>query len=76
MRKWGQQPESWPADILAALKYFRAIDLLDLEQHIVVAASRIGIAPSLKQISQQEGDVNALDALRHMATARRRDFRL
>jgi hypothetical protein len=76
MRKWGNRPSLWPADLLSALQHFRAIDLLDLELHILVAASRIGIGPSLKQIGHGEVDTNALEALRDMAAARRHDFHL
>ncbi|MBT9587682.1 hypothetical protein IV102_30360 [bacterium] len=76
MQKWGPQSQQWPGEVVTALRYFREIDLLDLDQHILVAASRIGIGPSLKQIGAGEADTSALEALRNMAAARRHDFHL
>jgi len=75
-QRWGAEPQQWPPEILRAVRHFRDLDLLDLDQHILVAASRIGFSPSLKQSAHGEDDLSALDGLRHVAQARRHDFLL
>ena len=68
--------ERWPEEILAAVKSYRAADLLDLDVHIRVAAFAVGLGPSLKQKQAQVAGVNALEALRRMMTQRLHDFGL
>ena len=75
LQKWGKDPQSWPLAILRAASHFRAIDLLDVDYHVVVAASRVGLSPSLKQEENHE-DLSALDGLRHLSASRARDFNL
>ena len=76
IRRWGNQPMQWPEEVLAAARHFRSIDLLDLEQHILVAASRIGLGASLKQALESSDHGSAVEALREMAYARQHDFKL
>jgi len=76
IRRWGNQPLQWPEEVLAAARHFRSIDLLDLEHHILVAASRVGLGASLKQTVGASDYGSAVEALRSMAYARQHDFKL
>ncbi len=76
MKRWGPKPEQWPPQLLAAFRHFRDTDLLDLDQHILIAAANIGFGLSLKQTHERQADASAIGALRHMAEARKKDFNL
>lgn len=76
MRRWGQSPAQWPGELVAALRHFREADLLDLDQHVLIAAANIGFGLSLKQAQERLNDANAIAALRHIGETRRKEFRL
>ncbi|MBN9415388.1 MAG: hypothetical protein J0I12_08095 [Candidatus Eremiobacteraeota bacterium] len=76
MKRWGLEPDGWPQPLVAALRHFRDTDLLDLDQHILIAAANIGFGLSLKQHAGAQADSSAIGALRRMADARKKDFRL
>jgi hypothetical protein len=75
MQKWGQHPDGWPADVRQAADVFRAIDKLDIDQHVLIAAAHVGLARSLKQASSGSA-VNAIEGLRHLLETRSHDFHL
>lgn len=76
MAQWGRSSADWPQPVQEALEYFRAIDLLDLDHHILLAAARIGFGLSLKQARERAQDTSAIQALRRLAEARKKDFQL
>lgn len=66
---------SWPPSLLNALRRFRVLDQLDLDEHILIAAQQIGLIASLKQIySAEQG--SAIEALRRTQSQRWLEFRL
>lgn len=76
MKRWGKSTDQWPAPLLAAFSHFRDTDLLDLDQHILIAAANIGFGLSLKQTHERQADASAIGALRRMAEVRKKDFHL
>lgn len=76
MQRWGRSSEHWPAPLLAAFSHFRDTDLLDLDQHILIAAANIGFGLSLKQSNERQADASAIGSLRRMAEVRKKDFHL
>ncbi len=71
----GPHTDGWPEPLLAALRRFREIDQLDLDQHILVAAEKVGLGPSLRQRARGEDD-SAVRALRRIQADRASEFHL
>lgn len=71
----GARPEAWPPELLAALLRYRTLDELDLDHHILIAADKIGVQPSLRQQVHGEAD-SAINALRRIQAERSREFHL
>jgi hypothetical protein len=79
---YGVNPSDWPALVYNAVKGFHEIYMEDMEQHILIAASKVGTDTSLAQNVWQKGlpvkthIKNAVDVLRHMAKLRQQEFNL
>jgi hypothetical protein len=75
MRHYG---DAWPTPVAAAMADFVAVDELDIDHHVLVAASKIRLGQSLAQQTFQQahaaqaGARSAVEALRELATFRRR----
>jgi len=83
LSKYGNNSCNWPIPVYNAVSEFREIYLHDMEQHILIAAAKVGTDTSLTQKVWQQGlpieEVrlkNAVDVLRAMARLRQQEFNL
>lgn len=82
VQHYGKQSKAWPQPVRYALQMFHEIYVEDMEQHTLLAASKVGIDSSLTQKVWQ-ADLpakfavgNAIDTLRNMTALRRAELKL
>ncbi|MGM7441059.1 hypothetical protein [Streptomyces tunisiensis] len=75
LREHGKSPSDWPAEVRVAFGAFCETELEDLEQHTLLAASKVGTGSSLlAEATGGSGALAAVKQLRSMAVKRQRDL--
>lgn len=79
--RYGNNTRRWPARVRQSVQYFHEVYVEDMEQHTLLAASKVGLDSSLTQkvwqadLPERYAVGNALDILRNMTGLRKAELK-